>query len=111
MATGYNAGPTILQQLELLTPDEQIAYLLLQRYCENYNHVFGTPYWPGRDVLLGPHSGDALLATFVGIASYFRGRGLEIGDRAIPYQGYMRFAMEWYRELRDPATLTFLGLA
>jgi hypothetical protein len=95
-----DTGSTILKQLESLTDEERIAYLLIQRYCENYDHVFGTPYWPGRRILHSPGDDkDGILPTFVGIATYFRGRRLEIGDRAIPWQGYIRFALESFKQL------------
>lgn len=98
MDSESDIGRTIHKQLEGMPEDERIAYLLLWRYCEEYDAVFGAPYWEGRNALLRPAEHPAF-KTFVGLKDYLRGRGVAIGSRDLPWQGYVRFALESFKAL------------
>lgn len=107
MDNASDIGTTIREQLRQLPEEQRIAYLLLARYCENYKHVFGNLYWPGWEALRGPLHHECF-PSFVRLADYLRGRGLAIGDREMPWQGYIRFAFESfhaYGQIPCPAQL------
>ncbi len=100
-----DVGRIIVEQLNNLPPEHRIAYLLLYRYYENYKQVYDAPCWPAFNALRKPGEHE-FFPVFIDLADYLRGRGIAIGNQDVPWQSYIRFALEWFHSLEQiPAPL------